>query len=92
MGRDRERAEDSLRRESLVIIRAVEANLRATLSLIGRKFPSSRIVEEVGREPSIDRILLFDDQGNIVASSAGHGTPEKGADISSLILLLKEKA
>ena len=92
IGRDRERAEDSLRRESLVIIRAVEANLRANL-IANRPEISKvqKIVEEVGREPSIGRILLFDDQGNIVASSAGDGNPEKVTDVSSLILLLKEK-
>ena len=92
IGRDRERAEDFLRRESLVIIRAVEANLRANLTANRPEISQvQKIVEEVGREPSIGRILLFDDQGNIVASSAGDGSREKVTDVFSLILLLKEK-
>ena len=92
ISRDRERAEDSLLREGLVIIRAIEAGVRADL-------PASRpdisrvqkIVEEVSREPSITRILLFDGQGNIVASSPTGGTQGKIEDVSSLSLLLREK-
>ena len=92
IGRDRERAESSLLREGLVIIRAVEAGVRADL-------PSSRpdvsriqrIMEELSREPSAARILLFDGKGEVVASGFSEGTPDRVGDVSSLVLLLKEK-
>lgn len=92
ISRDRERAEDFFLREGLVIIRAVEAGVRADL-------PSSRpdvsriqrIVEEVSREPSAAGILLFDGKGEIVASGFSGRTPDKVRDVSSLALLLKEK-
>ncbi len=92
IGRDRERAEDFLLREGLVIMRAVEAGVRADL-------PSSRpdlsrirrIVEELSREPSVTGILLFDGKGEIVASGFSGGAPDKVRDVTSLALLLKEK-
>jgi two-component system sensor histidine kinase HydH len=92
IGRDRERAENFLVREGLLVIRAVEAGVRADL-------PSSRpdasriqrIVAEVSREPSVAGILLFDEKGEIVASGFSEGVPDKVKDVSSLALLLKEK-
>jgi two-component system, NtrC family, sensor histidine kinase HydH len=92
ISRDRERAEDLLVREGLLIIRAVEAGLRA-------EPPSPRpdisrlqkIVEEVSRDPSIAGILLFDGKGEVVASSPAGEAPEKMREVSSLDLWLKEK-
>jgi len=92
IGRDRERAENFLLREGLVIIRAVEAGVRADL-------PSSRpdvsriqrIVGELSREPSVAGILLIDGKGEIVASGFSGEAPDKVRDVSSLALLLKEK-
>jgi two-component system sensor histidine kinase HydH len=45
----------------------------------------------VSREPGIASIVLFDGNGNTVASAPIKGTPEKIKDVSSLILLLNEK-
>jgi two-component system, NtrC family, sensor histidine kinase HydH len=92
IGRDRERAENFLLWEGLVIIRAVEAGLRADL-------PSSppdvsriqRIVGELSREPSVTGILLFDGKGEIVASGFSGGAPDKVRDVSALALMLKER-
>ncbi len=92
ISRDRERAEDFLLREGLIIIRAIEAGSRADL-------PASRpdilrlqkFVEEVSREPSITNILLFDGNGNIVAGSPMGGAQGKIEDVPSLSLLLREK-
>jgi two-component system sensor histidine kinase HydH len=92
INRDRERAEGSLLREGLVIIRAIEAGVRAELP--ARPPDLSRvqkIVEEVSREPSITHVLIFNDRGNIVASSRAGAAPEIVRDVSSLGLLLKEK-
>jgi len=92
ISRDQERAQDYLLRESLVIIRAIEAGMRA-------ESPSPRpdisrlqkIVEEVSRDPSIAGILIFDAKGEAVASSPGGEAREKTRDVSSLNLWLKEK-
>jgi two-component system sensor histidine kinase HydH len=92
ISRDRERAEDFLLREGLIIIRAIEAGVRADL-------PASRpdisrvqkIVEEVSRDPSITNILLFDGAGNILALSPTGGRQGKIEDVSSLSPLLREK-
>ena len=92
LSRERGRIEDSLLREGMVVIRAVEASLRADLPAT---YPDAsriqKIVEEVSREPGIASIVLFDGNGNTVASAPIKGTPEKVMDLSSLILLLNEK-
>jgi len=93
MSRERGRMEDSLVREGLVIIRAIEAGVRAD-------FPSSppdaerlqKLVEEVSREPEVAAIAIFDRAGNIVAASRPAGpVPEKIKGAPSLSLLLKER-
>lgn len=95
MSRERGRMEDSLFREGLVIIRAIEASVRAD-------FPSAspdaqrlqKLVEEVSREPEVAAIVIFDKEGNIVATSRPAGPAEVGARVGgapSLSLLLKEK-
>lgn len=93
MSRERGRMEDSLVREGLVIIRAIEASVRAD-------FPSSppdakrlqKLVEEVSREPEVAAIAIFDRAGNIVAASRPAGpVPEKIMGAPSLALLLKER-
>jgi uncharacterized membrane protein affecting hemolysin expression len=74
MSRERGRMEDSLLREGLVIIRAIEAGVRAD-------FPSAppdvqrlqKLVEEVSREPEVAAIVIFDKEGNIVATSSPAG-------------------
>ena len=93
MSRERGRMEDSLVREGLVIIRAIEASVRAN-------FPSSppdaerlqKLVEEVSREPEVAAIVIFDHAGNIVAASRPPGpVPEKIKEAPSLALLLKDR-
>jgi len=93
MSRERGRMEDSLIREGLVIIRAIEASVRAD-------FPSSppdakrlqKLVEEVSREPEVAAIAIFDHAGNIVAASLPAGpVPEKIKGAPSLTLLLKDR-
>jgi two-component system sensor histidine kinase HydH len=91
ISRERGRTEDSLLRESRVIIRAIEAGVRAG-------FPSPRpdisriqkIVEEVSHDPAVAAILLFNGGGNLIVS-----VPDKKAervkDAVSLGLLLKKK-
>ena len=92
LSRERGRIEDSLLREGMVIIRAIEANLRADLPVT---YPEAsriqKIIEEVSREPGITSIVLFDGNGNTVASAPIKGTPGKIVDLSSLLLLLNEK-
>jgi two-component system, NtrC family, sensor histidine kinase HydH len=93
MSRETGRMEDSLLREGLVIIRAIEAGVRAD-------FPSAppdvqrlqKLIEEIAREPEITSIIIFNDRGEIVAASR----PEVSAgeairEAPSLRLLLKEK-
>jgi two-component system sensor histidine kinase HydH len=92
IGRDRERAEDFLLREGLVVIRAIEAGARVDLRAKGPDILRlEKIVQEVSRERSISSILLFDGRGNIVASSPQSRIAERPGDVSSLELLLKEK-
>jgi two-component system sensor histidine kinase HydH len=93
MSRERGRMEDSLVREGLVIIRAIEAGVRAD-------FPSTlpdaqrlqKLVEEVSHEPEVAAITIFDQEGNIVAASRSTDPPpEKIRGVSSLQLLLRER-
>jgi two-component system sensor histidine kinase HydH len=92
IGRDRERAENFLVREGLLVIRGVEAGVRADLPTSRPDVSRiQRIVAEVSREPSVAGILLFDGKGEIVASGFSEGAPDKVRDVSSLALLMKEK-
>lgn len=93
MSRERGRMEDSLIREGLVIIRAIEAGVRAD-------FPSSppdakrlqKLVEEVAREPEVAAIAIFDRDGEIAAASRPTDLAlEKVKGAASLALLLKER-
>jgi two-component system sensor histidine kinase HydH len=93
MSRERGRMEESLIREGQVIIRAIEASVRAD-------FPSTppdarrlqKLVEEVSREPEVATIVIFDKEGNITATSRpADPAPEKIRGVPSLQLLLKER-
>ncbi|MBU2253175.1 MAG: PAS domain S-box protein, partial [Proteobacteria bacterium] len=93
MSRERGRMEDSLVREALVIIRAIEASVRAD-------FPSSppdphrlqKLVDEVSQEPEVAAIAIFDKEGTVVADSRSEGpATEKIRGVTSLQLLLKER-
>ena len=92
LSRERGRIEDSLLREGMVVIRAVEASLRADLPATSPDVSRiQKVIEEVSREPGIASIVLFDGNGNTVASGHVKGPPEKIVDVSSLNLLLNEK-
>lgn len=93
MSRETGRMEESVIREALVIIRAIEAGVRAD-------FPAKppdlqrlqKLVDEVSHEPEVAAILIFDDGGKIVAASRTSGsTAERMSGASSFRLLLKEK-
>jgi two-component system, NtrC family, sensor histidine kinase HydH len=93
MSRERGRMEESLLREGLVIIRAIEAGVRAD-------FPAAppnaqrlqKLVEEVAREPEVAAIVIFDKGGNVAATSRpADRAAEKVGGAPSLSLLLKEK-
>jgi two-component system sensor histidine kinase HydH len=92
ISRDRGRVEEFLSREGLIIIRAVEAGIRADLPA-SRPDNSrvQRILEEVSKEPAIAAILLFDRRGQVAASiPAGRGSA-RIKDVASLSPLLKGK-
>ena len=92
LSRERGRIEDSLLREGMVVIRAVEASLRADLPATSPDVSRiQRVIEEVSRDPGIASIVLFDGNGNTVASGPIKGTPKKIVDVSSLTFLLNEK-
>lgn len=92
LGREREKIEDSLRREGLRILRAVEAGVRVDLS---SREPDllrlQRLMQEMAREPGIARIVLFDARGNLLAAAGPRPVAERIRDAFSLDLLLKEK-
>jgi two-component system sensor histidine kinase HydH len=93
MSRERGRMEDSLIREGLVIIRAIEAGVRAEVSS-SPPDPQrlQKLVEEVSREPEVAAIAIFDRTGSIVAASRpAVPVAEKIPGASSLALLLKER-
>ncbi len=89
MSRERGRMEESLVREGLVIIRAVEASVRAN-------FPSTspdaerlqKLVEEVSREPEVASVLIFDKAGAVVAANPPVGNVREAP---SLHLLVRER-
>ncbi|MDP1991992.1 MAG: ATP-binding protein [Syntrophales bacterium] len=93
MSRERGRMEDSLLREGLVIIRAIEASIRADFSSTPPDAQRlQKLVEEVSREPEVAAIVIFDKEGNMVATSRPAGpAAEKVGGAPSLRLLLKEK-
>jgi hypothetical protein len=65
MSRERGRMEDSLVREGLVIIRAIEASVRADFPLSPPDAKRlQRLVEEVSREPEVAAIAIFDHSGS----------------------------
>ncbi|MDO9211246.1 MAG: hypothetical protein Q7V48_10965, partial [Deltaproteobacteria bacterium] len=97
LSRERGRVEESLLREGLVIIRAIEAVVRAELpSALPDVSRIQKITEELSREPGIAGIHLFDGGGNLLVASPAGQEQEKIArkkiqDVPSLTLLLKER-
>ena len=93
MSRETGRMEDSLLRDGLVIIRAIEAGVRADFSSAAPDVQRLRkLIEEVAREPEVASIVIFNDRGEIVAASRpAVPAGETIREASSLRLLLKEK-
>ncbi|MBM4332941.1 MAG: PAS domain S-box protein [Deltaproteobacteria bacterium] len=97
ISRERGRVEESLLREGLVIIRAIEAVVRVELPSASPDVSRlQKFTEELSREPGIAGIRLFDGGGNLLVSSPAGEAQEKIArekiqDAPSLTLLLKER-
>ena len=92
LNRERERTEENLLRGGLVVIRVIEAVLRADASAAPPDLSRlQRILAELSHEPSISRILLFDEKGKTVASSASETEQKAPQDISSLQVLFRDK-
>ena len=85
--------EESLLREGQVIIRAIEAGVRAdSPSTPPDARRLQKLVEEVSREPEVATITIFDKEGNIAATSRpADPAPEKIRGVPSLQLLLRER-
>jgi two-component system, NtrC family, sensor histidine kinase HydH len=92
LNRERERTEENLLRGGLVVMRAIEAVLRADASPSPPDLSRlERLMLEVSREPSIARILLFDETGKTVASSSPGAERKELKDVSSLQILFRDK-
>lgn len=93
MSRERGRMEESLLREGQVIIRAIEAGVRAdSPSTPPDARRLQKLVEEVAREPEVATIVIFDKEGHIAATSRpADPAPEKIRGVPSLLILLKER-
>jgi two-component system, NtrC family, sensor histidine kinase HydH len=94
MSRETGRMEEALIREALVIIRAIEAGVRAADSSSAPPDEQrlQKLLDEVSHEPEVAAILIFADDGRIVAASRKSGQPpERMIGTASFRLLLKEK-
>ena len=93
MSRETGRMEESLVREGLVIIRAIEAGVRAdSPATPPDRQRLQKLVEEVSREPEIAAVFIFDGGGGIVAASRPpEAPPDRISGAASFRLLLKEK-
>jgi two-component system sensor histidine kinase HydH len=93
MNREKGRMEESLLREGQVIIRAIEAGVRAdSPSTPPDARRLQKLVEEVSREPEVASVVIFDKEGNITATSRpADRAPEKIRGVPSLQLLLQER-
>ena len=89
MSRERGRMEESLIREAQVIIRAIEAGVRADIPSSSGAGRLQKLVEEVAREPEIASIAIFDHEGVPVAvsSSARPLTIPDGGNVSEMVSL-----
>jgi two-component system sensor histidine kinase HydH len=92
LNRERERTEENLLRGGLVVIRVIEAGLRAEASTVPPDLSRlQRLLAELSHEPSISRILLFDVTGKTVTSSAYEAEQTAPKDISALQVLFRDK-
>ncbi len=97
ISRERGRVEESLLREGLIIIRAIEAAMRTDLpSASVDILRVQKLADELSREPAIASLRLFDEKGKLLVLSPEGEAQKKLAreeiqDVSSLSLLLKER-
>src|SRR3989304_7867903 len=78
ISRERGRVEESLLREGLVIIRAIEAAVRTELPSVSPDVARvQRLTDELSREPGIAGIRLFDEKGNLFVLSPGGEAQEE---------------
>lgn len=92
ISRERGRTEDFLLREGLAILRAIEAGVRAENSSTQPEMAHlQKLIDGVSQEPGIARILLFDAEGNIVASGPVSPGVGKVSDARALAFIAMEK-
>ena len=92
LSRERGRTEDHLLHQGLVVMRAIEAGLRADASPTPPDLSRiQNLLKEISREPSIFEILLFDGTGKTIAASEPGGMLKEIKDVSSLQILFRDK-
>ena len=96
MSRERGRMEESLIREAQVIIRAIEAGVRADDPSSAGADRLQKLVKEVAREPEIASIAIFNHEGVAVAvspsvKSAAISSGGNLSETSSLKILLRQQ-
>jgi two-component system, NtrC family, sensor histidine kinase HydH len=92
ISRERGRTEDFLLREGLAILRAIEAGVRAENSSTQPGISHlQKLIEGISLEPGIANILLFDAEGNVVASGPPSSEVGKVSDARALAFIAKEK-
>ncbi len=88
ISREQERTEAFLLRHGLTVLRVIEAGVRpqdpAAPPDSGR---IEKFMTEVSREPGVERIVLFDGQGNVIASSPAAAPGERIQDAGALLVL-----
>jgi two-component system sensor histidine kinase HydH len=93
MSRATERMEESLLREGMVILRAIEAGVRADFpSTLPDTGHLNELLAEVAREPGIAAIVIFTDAGEIVAASDAATAGGTIREAPALDLLLRGKS
>jgi two-component system sensor histidine kinase HydH len=92
LSRETGRMEEALLREGQVIIRALEAGVRAnTPEGVPDEAYLQKLLAEAAREPEVAGIVLFNDEGTIVAASTPPSAGQRVGEAASLRLLIAEK-
>ncbi len=92
ISREQGRTEEFLLREGLAIMRAIEAGVRAENSSTHPDVAHlQKLIDGISLEPGIAGILLFDSEGNVVASGPANRGAKKVSDAGALAFLAKGK-
>jgi two-component system sensor histidine kinase HydH len=93
MSRETGRMEDSLLREGLLITRTIEAGVRADFTSLSPDVQRlQKLLEDISRQPEVSSIVIFNNQGEVIAASRAAVAPGDAIrEASSLRLLLNEK-